>query len=243
MIKELACYFLSSQTVRARMFLSYSVFTGLVNGEIIPFFPQRFHFEFSSSWAGIPLKTISNKSARHMFLSVTLSFLSFGSRVEDRTTLYARVHRIASPYDFEEESRDPETGVQRGSRQIDNSERFSKDSGNQRAYNLRRRTIFTLRVCFHWPDKRYLPIIIIARLDALHVLFRSILSSTRDLIIAITRRCITFSMYHVRLILRIVSMYAVDFSVQSSVISYKRRWIQRVRIDFNPRGKRFNRSR
>lgn len=49
MIKELACYFLSSQTVRARMFLSYSVFTGLVNGEIIPFFPQRFHFEFSSS--------------------------------------------------------------------------------------------------------------------------------------------------------------------------------------------------
>lgn len=128
MIKELACYFLSSQTVRARMFLSYSVFTGLVNGEIIPFFPQRFHFEFSSSWAGIPLKTISNKPARHMFLSVTLSFLSFGSRVEDRTTLYARVHRIASPYDFEEESRDPETGVQRGSRQIDNSERFSKDS-------------------------------------------------------------------------------------------------------------------
>lgn len=178
-----------------------------------------------------------------MFLSVTLSFLSFGSRVEDRTTLYARVHRIASPYDFEEESRDPETGVQRGSRQIDNSERFSKDSGNQRAYNLRRRTIFTLRVCFHWPDKRYLPIIIIARLDALHVLFRSILSSIRDLIVAITRRCTTFSMYHVRPILRIVSMYAVDFSVQSSVISYKRRWIQRVRIDFNPRGKRFNRSR
>ena len=120
---------------------------------------------------------------------------------------------------------------------------LAEDSGNQRAYNLRRRTIFTLRVCFHWPDKRYLPIIIIARLDALHVLFRSILSSIRDLIVAITRRCTTFSMYHVRPILRIVSMYAVDFSVQSSVISYKRRWIQRVRIDFNPRGKRFNRSR
>lgn len=99
---------------------------------------------------------------------------------------------------------------------------LAEDSGNQRAYNLRRRTIFTLRVCFHWPDKRYLPIIIIARLDALHVLFRSILSSTRDLIIAITRRCITFSMYHVRLILRIVctrsiSRYRVPLSVTNVV--------------------------
>lgn len=139
------------------------------NGEIIPFF-SLFPLQFSNvsgflTWR--PIKAISNACATHVFIGNTSRLsLSFSCRVvEARTTLWSRAIHIASPYDFEEKSRrEIRKRAFKDVRQIDNSEWFSKDSGNQRAYSLRRQTMFTLQVCFHWPDKRYLPIII-ARLD------------------------------------------------------------------------------
>lgn len=205
MIKELACYFLSSQN--HRMFLFYS--QPPLNGEIIPFFPPLFPLELS--WWRPRFKPISNACTTHVFIG-NASRLSSSLILELRpvTTLCSRRYTQATIFAFtisrRSAVRDPETGVQRIVRQIDNSEWFSKDN---EGISLRRQTIFTLQVCFHSPDKRYLPIIIIiiiARLDFACAFSRSIRFRCATLY---CKERITMSTGYMifRPILRFVSMY------------------------------------
>lgn len=137
--------------------------------------------------------------------------------------------RIASP--FPRKNRGERSGNGR-SKKLDRSI-IPSDLADRESASVQSASIFTLQVCLHWPDKRYLPIIIASLCMCFFVRsFQPARGSPR-------------SMYPVRPILttRIDAHGRFLGTIPLSVINFVGFADQRIRIDFNPRGKRFNRSR
>lgn len=152
----------------------------------------------------------------HVFIgNASRLSLSFDSRVEARTTLCSRAPYCVS-FSKEKSRWKIRKRAFKEVGQIDNSEWFSKD---RESASVQSASIFTLQVCLHWPDKRYLPIII-ARLDFACAFSFDPFSPLEDHHARCTRLPGSSNFNDSYRCTRSVSWY-------NSVISYKFRWIRR----------------